>query len=220
MRLAPDGDFVNTWRHMVVQRKSETARRPYRMRGRLEQIEETRARIARATFELHSTVGPAQTSISAIAERAGVQRHTVYHHFPDLISLFKACTEHGMKVTRPPDPETWRAIPDPSDRVRHALGELYPYYRRNARLLGNVIRDIPVVPGGIEGGRQFLDLNEAWFMALADGWPVDHERRPTIEAGIRHALDYGTWLSLTSQGLSDEAARDAMTSFVHLMEAA
>jgi AcrR family transcriptional regulator len=202
---------------MAVQRKSETQRRPYRMRERLEQIGETRERIARATFELHSTLGPAHTSISAIAERAGVQRHTVYHHFPDLISLFKACTEHGLKVTRPPDPGTWRAIPDPSQRVRQALGELYPYYRRNARLLGNVIRDMPVVPGGIEGSRQFLDLNEDWFAALADGWPIDHERRPPLEAGIRHAMAYGTWLSLTSQGLSDEEARDAMTSFVQLM---
>lgn len=203
---------------MAVQRKAETNRRPYRMRGRLEQIEETRRRIAHAAFELHSTLGPARTSISAIAERAGVQRHTVYHHFPDLISLFKACTEHGLRIIRPPDPETWREVPDPAQRVHQALGELYPFYRQNARLLGNVIRDMAFLPESIEGSREFLDLNEAWFAALADAWPI-HARRPTLEAGIRHALDYGTWLSLTSQGLSDGEARDAMTSFVNVMAA-
>jgi AcrR family transcriptional regulator len=201
---------------MAVQRKSATRRRPYRMRGRLEQIEETRRRIAQATVELHATLGPARTSISAIAERAGVQRHTVYYHFPDLISLFKACTEHGLRMIGPPDPETWRTIADPVQRVDHALGELYPLYRQNARLLGNVIRDMAALPELIEGSRQFLDLNEAWFKALADGWP-DRSRNPTFEAAIRHALDFGTWLSLTSQGLSDEEAVAAMTSFVQVM---
>jgi AcrR family transcriptional regulator len=187
------------------------------MRGRLEQIEETRRRIAEAALELHSTLGPARTSISAIAERAGVQRHTVYHHFPDLISLFKACTEHGLRTIDPPDPETWRTIEDPIERVDQALGELYPLYRQNARLIGNVMRDMAALPELIEGSRQFLDLNEAWFKALADGWPPDRARNPSLEAGIRHALDFGTWLSLTSQGLSDEEARTAMTSFVSLM---
>ena len=96
---------------MTVQRKSKAATqpRPYRMRDRLDRMEETRRRIAQATVELHSTLGPARTSISAIAERAGVQRHTVYYHFPNLVSLFKACTEHGLRMIAPPDPETWRA---------------------------------------------------------------------------------------------------------------
>ena len=107
--------------------------------------DETRQRIAEAAFELHATVGPAQTSISAVAERAGVQRHTVYHHFPDLTSLFRACTEHGMVVTRTPEAAPWRAIEDPTDRLRHGLGELYAYYRANARLLGNVTRDMPLL---------------------------------------------------------------------------
>ena len=187
------------------------------MRGRQEQIDETRQRIAHATFELHSTLGPARTSISAIAERAGVQRHTVYHHFPDLISLFKACTEHGLRIIQPPDPEAWRSVGDPVERVERALGDLYPFYRRNTRLLGNIIRDTPLVPEAAEGGRQFLDLNEAWYEALADGWEIQPTHRPVLEAGIRHAIDYGTWLSLTSQGLSDDEARDVMASFVSMM---
>ena len=87
--------------HMGEQRKRPTPR-AYRMGRRREQLDAMSRRIAEAAFELHATVGPAQTSISAVAERAGVQRHTVYHHFPDLTSLMRACTEHGMRVTRTP----------------------------------------------------------------------------------------------------------------------
>ena len=187
------------------------------MGGRLEKIEETRARIAQATFELHATIGPAKTSISAIAERAGVQRHTVYYHFPDMISLFKACTAHGLRVTGPPDPESWRAIAEPIDRVRTALGELYAYYTENARLMGNVIRDMPLIAGGIEGGQQFFELNEVWFQALLEGWPSSADGAEGLGVAIRHALDYGTWLSLTSQGMSNDQARDAMVSFIGVM---
>jgi AcrR family transcriptional regulator len=204
---------------MAVQRKSDPASRPYRMRARLEGIEETRQRIAAATFELHATIGPAKTTISAIADRAGVQRHTVYHHFPDLISLFQACTAHGIRVTKPPTAEGWRAIADPSARARHALGEVYPYYRQHARLIGNVVRDMPRIPGGIEGSREFLDIGESWFAALSEGWPASIAGTTAVEAALRHALDYGTWLSLTSQGLSDDQASDAMGSFISLMGA-
>src|ERR1700704_7085337 len=107
------------------------ASRTYRMERRREQLDAMSQRIAQAAFELHATVGPAQTSISAVAERAGVQRHTVYHHFPDMTSLMRACTDHGMRVTRTPEAGPWRAIEDPTARLRHGLGELYAYYQSN-----------------------------------------------------------------------------------------
>jgi len=137
--------------HMVEQKKPGRPR-TYRMSRRREQLDAMSQRIAEAAFELHGTVGPAQTSISAVAERAGVQRHTVYHHFPDLGTLFRACTDHGMRVTRTPEAAPWRAIDDPTDRLRHGLDELYAYYRANTRLLGNILRDMPfmAVVGGSE----------------------------------------------------------------------
>jgi AcrR family transcriptional regulator len=203
---------------MTVQRKpTSQAKRPYRMRERLDRIEETRRRIALAAVELHTTLGPARTSISAIAERAGVQRHTVYHHYPDLVSLFRACTEHGLRLVQPPDPDAWRTVVEPVERVHRALGELYPFYRRNARLFGNVIRDMAIMPELVEGSQQFLDLNEAWFVALAEGWRADVPQPSALDTALRHALDFGTWESLTRQGMSDDEARDAMTSFVTVM---
>ena len=116
--------------HMADQKKSTTPRGVPDGTSARRALEATRQRIAEAAFELHTTVGPAQTSISAVAERAGVQRHTVYHHFPDMTSLIRACTAHGMRMTGIPDAASWLAIEDPIARLRHGLGELYAYYGR------------------------------------------------------------------------------------------
>ena len=189
------------------------------MGRRREQLEATRQRIAEAAFELHGTIGPAQTSISAVAERAGVQRHTVYHHFPDLTSLFRACTEHRMRITRIPDAASWRAIEDPVARLRLALGELYAYYRANARLLGNIVRDMPLV-ADVGGSEAFVDRMTELFAAVAGGWPQDAATERLRMVAIGHAMGYETWRSLTDRGLSDAEAGDLMLRLVSAVESA
>lgn len=202
--------------HMTGHKKP-TGPRTYRMGRRREQLEATRQRIAEAAFELHATVGPAQTSISAVAERAGVQRHTVYHHFPDLTSLFRACTEHGMRITGIPEVAAWRAIADPAIRLRHALGELYAYYRANARLLGNIVRDGPLT-AGIGGSEAFVGRMTELFAALATGWPDDAATQRLRTVTIGHAMAYETWRSLTDRGLSDAEASELMLRLVSSVE--
>jgi AcrR family transcriptional regulator len=172
-----------------------------------------RQRIAEAAFELHATVGPAQTSISAVAERAGVQRHTVYNHFPDLGALFRACTEHGMRVTRVPEAGPWLAIDDPVLRLRRALAELYAYYRANSRLLGNVVRDMALL-GEIGGSEAFVERMTELFGALATGWPDDAVTTRVRMAAIGHAMSFETWRSLTGNGLSDTETADMMVRLV------
>ena len=197
---------------MTEQEKS-TAPRAYRMGRRREGLEATRQRIAEAAFELHATVGPAKTSISAVAERAGVQRHTVYNHFPDMTSLVRACTEHGMRVTRIPEAEPWRAVDDPTARLRIGLSELYPYYRANARLLGNVIRDLPMM--GVGGVESFMERMGELFGALAAGWAGGAEAAERLRmVSIGHAMAFETWRSLTDQGLSDAEAAELMVGLV------
>ena len=187
------------------------------MGRRREQLEGTRQRIVEAAFELHGMIGPAQTSISAVAERAGVQRHTVYHHFPDLTSLFRACTEHGMRVTRIPEAALWRAIEDPAIRLGHALGELYAYYRANARLLGNIVRDMPLT-ADIGGSEAFVERMTELFSTLADGWPDDAATQRVRTVTIGHAMSYETWRSLTDRGLSDLEASELMLRLVTTVE--
>lgn len=196
---------------MVEQQKVRT--RPYRLGRRQATVDETRARIAEATFQLHSEVGPARTTISAIAERAGVQRHTVYNHFPDLKALFQACTAHGMRVMGMPHAEPWRSIGDPTERLRHALAELYGVYRTNARAIGTILRDMPVF-ADIGGDEAYEDRMAALFGALTDGWPDDEATRQVRGAAIGHAMRFETWQSLTAGGLSDDQARELMVELV------
>ncbi|HET7479864.1 MAG TPA: helix-turn-helix domain-containing protein, partial [Rubrobacteraceae bacterium] len=115
--------------------------RKYEQKRRAEKQEETRRRITEATVELHKTVGMARTTISAIAENAGVERLTVYRHFPDEKTLFSACSEHYMGANPPPDPEPWARTGDPEERLRSALEEVYAYHRRTEPMMANLIRD-------------------------------------------------------------------------------
>ena len=190
-----------------------TGQRAYRMGRRREQLDATRQRITEAAFDLHSTVGPAHTSISAVAERAGVQRHTVYHHFPDLTALFRACTEHGMRIIGVPDAALWRAIDDPTARLRMALAELYLFYRTNARLLGNIVRDMPQRTD-VGGSEAFVERMTDLFSALASGWTGGAGTQRLRMAVIGHAMSYETWRSLTDRGLTDAEAIDLMVRFV------
>lgn len=187
------------------------------MGRRRDQLEAMSQRIARAAFELHGIVGPAQTSISAVAERAGVQRHTVYHHFPDMTSLMRACTDHGMRVTRTPEAAPWRAIEDPTARLRHGLGELYAYYRANMRLLGNIVRDMPLM-GDVGGSEAFAERMTELFSAVAAGWPGGPATQRLRMAAIGHAMAYETWRSLTDQGLSDAEASELMLGLVTMVD--
>ena len=198
--------------HMAGQKKPK-APRAYSMGRRREQLDSMRQRITEAAFELHATVGPAQTSISAVADRAGVQRHTVYHHFPDMTSLMQACTAHGMRTTGIPDAASWVAIEDPTARLRHGLDELYRYYAANARLLGNVVRDLPLM-ADIGGAEDFAEHMTGLFYALAGGWADTPATQRLRMAAIGHAMEFETWRSLTGNGLSDAEACELMVGFV------
>jgi AcrR family transcriptional regulator len=204
--------------HMADQKK-QTPRRTYSMGRRQEQLESMRQRITEAAFELHASVGPAQTSISAVADRAGVQRHTVYHHFPDMTSLMEACTAHGMRTTGIPDVASWVEIEDPTTRLRHGLGELYSYYAANARLLGNVVRDLPLM-AEIGGAEKFAEHMTGLFYALAAGWVDTPTTQRLRMAAIGHAMAFETWRSLTGNGLADVEASELMVGFVTALGAA
>ena len=120
--------------------------RTYTLKRRAEQQAETRLRIVEAAIDLHSTMGPAATTVSMVAEKAGVQRHTVYAHFPDDRSLYLACS--GLALARSPLPnaDSWRAIADPLARLRRGLREVYGWYAVNAALASCVLRDAEFHP--------------------------------------------------------------------------
>lgn len=197
------------------------AKRPYRLLRRREAMEATRDRIARAAFELHASVGPAQATISAVAERAGVERHTVYRHFPDIVTLIRACTQHGMEVTGLPKPDRWTAIADPLGRLRAALEAMYTYYRANERLIGNILRDLPVMPELAAGSSDYQDrLGEIWGSVLASWMRLRGARGRRTRALVSTALEFGTWQAMTVRGgLTDAEAAATMVACVAAAQA-
>src|SRR3954465_11846631 len=119
-------------------------KRQYTKKVRAGLEEGTRLRITESAVELHGTLGPAHTSISAIAERAGVRRSTVYRHFPDDEALFPACSSHYQAANPPPDPGAWAGIKDVAERTATALRELYAFYGRTEEMYTSLLRDEPL----------------------------------------------------------------------------
>lgn len=190
--------------------------RKYEKKLRAEQEEQTRRRIAAVTAELHQEVGPAQTTITDIATRAGVTRPTVYKHFPDEVSLFAACSAHFVATHPPPDLAEWARIGAPERRLRRALRDMYAYYGRTEAMTGNVRRDAEAMPAL----RTVLDqgwepFREAALRLLGDGWGARGGRRRRLDAAIDLAIDFGTWRRLVrTGGLPDRSAVDLMTDLV------
>ncbi len=190
--------------------------RRYRKRRRAEREEETRLRITEATVALHETVGPARTTVSAVAERAGVQRATVYRHFPDEAALFGACTAHWIAAHPLPDLEEWAAIADPEARLRTALGQLYAWFDGGEEMIAATLRDAPAVAALAPTVAGFGLWFDAAAEALLRGRRERGRRRRLARAAIGHALGFETWRSLVrAQGLSSDEAVDLMVAFAH-----
>jgi AcrR family transcriptional regulator len=186
----------------------EKPRRRYELRKRAEQVAETHRRITDAAIELHGTVGPARTTLSAVAERAGVERRTLYRHFPNEADLFEACSTHYFAANPWPDLGGWRAVRDPDERLERALDELYAYYERTEPMFTNVLRDAEVVDFAREAIAPLdLYLEEAADVLMI-GLKVRGRRRELMRGALRHALAFSTWRSLSEGGIGrSDAAR-------------
>jgi AcrR family transcriptional regulator len=190
-------------------------KRPYRMRRRAELEDQTRQRITESAVALHEERGPAQTSISAIAERAGVRRSTVYRHFPDEDALFAACSSHWRAAHPPPDRRSWSSIADPAERTRTALREVYAFYAGTEAMYVSLLRDEPLVPAVQRRLRDFYGYLRAVQEDLVAGRGLRGRRAQHVRAAIGHALAFPTWHSLThDEGLGNVDAVELMCRLI------
>jgi AcrR family transcriptional regulator len=171
-------------------------KRTYRMRRRAESQAQTRLRITQSAVELHGTVGPSRTSISAVAARAGVRRSTVYRHFADEAALFHACSAHWLAQNPLPDLAAWAAIDDPDERLRTALHELHGYYQHAEQMLDNLSRDETTMPLVKESFAAFHAYRQEARDTLMAGRSIRGARRRRAQAALGHAIAYSTWKSL------------------------
>jgi AcrR family transcriptional regulator len=193
----------------------EKSSRPYRMQRRAELQERTRLRITESAAELHGTLGPSQTSISAVAAHAGVRRSTVYRHFPDEAALFDACTSHWAAANPLPNLDVWAAVASPEERLRLGLRELYAFYHRADRMLDNLFRDestVPIVEERFAAIRGYFANAQDTLMR---GRKLRGAARRRTQAATGHAINYFTWRSLVrEQGLSEADAAALMEGLV------
>jgi len=189
--------------------------RTYRKRRRADKEAETRLRITEAAVKLHGTIGPAKTTVSGIAREAGVQRATVYRHFPDEAAIYQACTSHYNAQHPPPDLEEWTGWADPDERWRWARTETYDFYPETDQILESTGRDadrVPAVRDAVAAMGAYL--TEATSI-LMRGRKQRGRPRERVAAAIGHALAFSTWGSLVrEQGLGRDEAADLMTSLV------
>jgi AcrR family transcriptional regulator len=169
--------------------------RTYTLKKRAEQQADTRRRIVEAAVDLHSSVGPAQTTFSMIAERAGVQRHTLYAHFPDERSMLMACS--GLTAERDPLPDAapWRAIADRRERLGAGLSALYGWYQRNAARAACVLRDAETHALTREISAMRMGPSMAAYREVL-GAELDATQRAVLSL----ALSFYTWRTLTRDG--------------------
>src|SRR3954468_18639796 len=183
-------------------------KRKYELKGRAEAQEETRRRITQATVGLHLEVGPAQTTISEVAKRAGVQRLTVYNNFPDEASLLGACAAHYNGTHPPPDPSSWAGSRDPGRRTRTALTAVYAYYRETEPMTANVMRDAQVMPtlASIVNAA-YIPYITAVRDDLAAAWERGGQPNARLRAALTLALRFETWSALArDEGMADHEA--------------
>jgi AcrR family transcriptional regulator len=188
--------------------------RKYQLKKRAERQEETRQRIIDAAIELHQTVG-AKTTISAIAERAGVERLTVYRHFTDEWELVKACTGHYYALHPQPEPAQWQHIDDPIECLRAALRDIYAYHRSTEAMSASARRDAE----GLPELQALLAPYTAHWLKIRDMLVEKFSDEPAygqlLSPAIGHALDFLTWRSLIrEQELNDEQVIELMVSMV------
>ncbi len=187
-------------------------KRKYELRKRAEEMAKTRQRITEAAIDLHGTVGPARTTLSAVAKRAGVERRTLYRHFPTEGDLFAACSSHYFAANPWPDLASWRAIRDPQERLERALDELFAYYERTERMFSNVLRDAELVDFARDAvGPLQTYLDEA-AEVLTVGRPARGRRRQLLRRALRHAVAFSTWHSLTANGIGRADAAKLVTA--------
>ena len=194
---------------MVKHNRIAKVGRPYQLRARADSMDRTRARITHAAIELHGSIGPAATTMSAVAERAGVTRATLYRHFPNEDALFRACSAEWRSANPAPDPAQWAAITDPYDRLATALPALYGWYRSAEAMRTNLLRDLALLPPAIRTGIESYPRTIA--NVLDTGW----QRRSRLrQAAIGHGVAFETWQSLAHQDLTDTEAAELIIGLI------
>jgi AcrR family transcriptional regulator len=189
-------------------------KRKYELKKRAADVADTHRRITEAAIELHGSIGPSRTTMSAVAEHAGVERRTLYRHFPNEADLFAACSSHYFAANPWPDLAGWREVRDPRQRLERALDELFVYYEHTAPMFSNVLRDAEIVGFARDAVAPLVAYLDEATEVLIVGRQVRGRRRQLLEGALRHALAFSTWRSLSANGIGRSDAVSLLQALV------
>ncbi len=205
--VEPESAGVNA----LSRHQSLVPKRTYQKTKRAEDELRTREQIVDAAEYLHASLGPAHTTVTAVADRAGVTRATVYRHFANEESLFLACSRQWLLRQQLPEPDAWGLIEDPIQRLRTGLVDIYGFYRRGHQMMAHIHRDVDAVPAVVVAARRSRE--QRWLDTLLA--PHPGRSRKAVRAAFAHAMTFTTWQSLCdAQGLSDRSAVELMVGMV------
>ena len=184
--------------------------REYKMVKRRDKVEETRRKVAKATYELHATIGPARTTIALISDRAGLPRQTVYRNFGTMLDLYRSCIAFGLEVHPLPDPNRWKSIADPEVRLRLGLAELYRWFEAAESVMTNSIRDFGAVEESAEALQPVGQILRRIYERLIRGW-----RSSKVRPLVLLAVDFATWRKLRrEQKMTSSAIADLWLNLI------
>jgi AcrR family transcriptional regulator len=193
---------------------TQMKKRKYTQKRRAEQQQQTRQQIVEAAMALHEELGPANTTIKAVAERAGVQRLTVYRHFPDESALFQACTSHWLSLYPPPVLSGWEAMDGAEAHSRAALLAVFDYYRRTEQMWHGAYRDMDLVATLQDPMDDFEAYLDGVRDDLVTAWQPRGKRKKQLSLTLRHAMRFATWQWLKEEGLSDKQIVDLVMTWL------
>ena len=177
---------------------------------RREKVEETRRRIAKATYELHSTIGPALATIALIAYRAELPRQTVYRNFGTQVELFRSCIAFGLELHPLPDPNGWQSIADPGERLQVGLTQLYRWFEASEPVMTNSVRDFGAVQESAEAMQPVGEVFQRIYETLCQGW-----KGSRVSPLVSLAVDFATWKKLRrEQGMASRAIVEMWSDLV------
>jgi len=188
--------------------------REYKMVKRREKVDQTRRRIAKATYELHSTIGPAMTTIALIADRAGLPRQTVYRNYATQVELFRSCIAFGLELNPLPDPDRWHSVTDPGERLQVGLTQLYQWFEAGEPVLTNTMRDFGAVQESAEAMQPVGEVFRHIYETLSQGWESSR-----VSPLLSLAVDFATWRKLSrGQGMASSAIVEMWSDLIRFRQ--
>jgi AcrR family transcriptional regulator len=188
--------------------------RAYNKTKRASKEEETRQRILGGAFELYCSVGPAATTISAVAAKASVQRLTVYRHFPNEADLLCGVIERWADENPMPGPQDWRTDIDAENWPIAILSMLYSYYSETSVLWPGILSDRTKLPELDRLMGQYDQQLETLKADILRHLPEARQRSALCQSVVSHAVQFTTWHSLSASGLDTAEIAALMEDWV------